>query len=316
MMSKRLIFTDAQQPFEIHKILVHTTGRLDNVLAVHLESFSRSRIQMIIRTGGCWVNDAPVSKPGLIVKVGDIVLLNIPKPQPAAIEPQDIPLDVIFEDENIIVINKPAGLVVHPSAGHERGTIVNAALAHAPFLRGINGEMRPGIVHRLDKDTSGVLLIAKNDDCQRWLQSQFKNREIVKRYIALVDGFPQTLQGRIEAPIFRDPHNRKKMAIAPDGKGRFAITEFRVKTKFQRHALLEINILTGRTHQIRVHLAALKIPVVGDRVYGHQNPSVEIERHFLHAQEISIRLLNQKSATTFIAPMPSELEKILINLRT
>lgn len=316
MINEKIEKKDSQNKGITRIITITTRGRLDSELAAELKDLSRSRIQTLIRSGNCCLNDSIVTKTGIGVVPGDIVTLNIPATIPAKIEPEDIPLDVIFEDENVLVINKAAGIVVHPSAGHDQGTIVNAAIAHAPLFKGINGELRPGIVHRLDKDTSGLLIIAKNDMSQRWLQAQFKNRELEKIYIALVDGFPATNTGRIEAPIYRDPRNRKRMAIAPEGKGRVAITEFKVIQKYDKHSLLEVNLLTGRTHQIRVHLAALKIPIAGDSLYGYRNPSIPINRHFLHAQKLKIRLPRQKSHVTFVAPLPPELEFILSQLRS
>jgi len=297
------------------QVVAQNSGRLDHILASQLTDLSRSRIQALIRAGECWVNEIKAIKTGMAVIAGDTIKLHLPNPIPVQILPQEIPLDIVFEDENVLIINKPAGMVVHPSAGHSSGTIVNAALAHTEFLQGINGEQRPGIVHRLDKNTSGILVIAKNDVSHRWLQAQFKNRDVEKIYITLIDGFPLTESGRIEAPIHRDPRNRQRMAIAPEGKGRPAITEFKVLQKFHKHSLLEVNLLTGRTHQIRVHLAALKIPVAGDSVYGRINPSIHIGRHFLHAQKITLRLPGQKIARTFIAPLPLELEKVLQELR-
>ncbi len=215
----------------------------------------------------------------------------------------------------MIVVNKAAGMVVHPAAGNWTGTLVNAALGHAPGLQAIGGQERPGVVHRLDKGTSGLIVLAKNDGAHHWLQDQFRLRTVKKIYLALVDGTPPTASGRIEAPIGRDPAHRKQMAIVPADKGREAITEYRTLEAFSKHTFLEIHPLTGRTHQIRVHAAFLKCPVVGDRVYGFKNPSFPIDRNFLHASSLSITLPGQSHPREFVAPLPGDLQRILALLR-
>jgi 23S rRNA pseudouridine1911/1915/1917 synthase len=214
-----------------------------------------------------------------------------------------------------MVVNKPAGMVVHPAIGHASGTLINAAMAHAPDLEGIGGEQRPGVVHRLDKDTSGLIIIAKNDPAHQWLVNQFRLRKVNKIYQALVDGHPPTPKGRIEAPIGRDPNNRQRMAVVSEDKGREAISEYFTLEVFLRHTLLEVHLLTGRTHQIRVHMAFLGCPIVADPVYGHRKLSTELGRQFLHAWKLTLVLPGEKEPRTFEAPLPADLETILHYLR-
>lgn len=249
------------------------------------------------------------------IEKGSRVEIVVPPAVPTELQPEAIPLDVIFENSDLMIVNKPAGMVVHPASGHSSGTLVNAALAHAPELEGIGGEQRPGIVHRLDKDTSGLIIIAKNERAHRWLQDQFRLRKVHKTYIALLDGKPPTVTGRVEAEIARDPAHRKQMAVVPDGRGREAVTEYRVVEQFPKHTLIEAYPLTGRTHQIRLHMAFLKCPIVGDTLYGHKRTSVDIERHFLHAVRISLVLPGEKAERTFTAALPEELTTILDQLR-
>jgi 23S rRNA pseudouridine1911/1915/1917 synthase len=229
---------------------------------------------------------------------------------------EHIPLDIVFENEDVIVVNKPAGMVVHPAAGHATGTLVHAVLGHDPDLEGIGGEDRPGVVHRLDKETSGLILLAKNDRAHHWLQDQFRLRKVAKTYIALVDGKPPSPTGRVEAAVGRDPSHRKQMAIVPNGKGRDAISEYRTLETFPAHTLLEFHPLTGRTHQIRVHCAFLGCPIVGDRVYGLKHPTIPIERHFLHAAKLQVRLPNEPDVREFDAPMGMDLLSALQALRS
>lgn len=290
--------------------------RLDIFLVEQLPEFSRTRLQNLVKNGLLTVDGAPVKKTGMKLERGMRVVLQIPPTQETDLIPEAIPLDIIFEDDDVMIVNKPAGMVVHPSAGHDSGTLVHAALAHAPEMEGIGGELRPGIVHRLDKDTSGLILLAKNDQALRWLQDQFKDREVQKSYIALVDGAPPTPKGRIEAPIGRDPSHRKKMAIVSPEKGRNAISEYRTLESFDKYTLLEVDIHTGRTHQIRLHCAFIGAPIAGDRLYGRRKQlTVDLSRQFLHAARITITLPNENEARTFEAPLPEELEKVLRVLR-
>jgi 23S rRNA pseudouridine1911/1915/1917 synthase len=289
--------------------------RLDKYLVQCLPEFSRSRIQGLIRDGFIMVNGIPVMKTGMVIEGGNQVEVHIPPPEPSGIIAEEIPLDILFENKDLLVINKPAGMVVHPAAGHADGTLVNAALAHLPDLEGIGGEQRPGVVHRLDKETSGLILLAKNDRSLQWLQNQFKTRRVKKVYFALVDGHPPTPQGRIEAAIGRDPSHRKQMAIVPDSRGREAVTEYFTVESFPLHTYLEVHPFTGRTHQIRLHLEFIGCPIVGDILYGHRKHTLEINRHFLHAARLTIRLPGESRERTFEAPLPAELVKILEFLR-
>ena len=288
--------------------------RLDVFLTASLPEFSRSRLQGLIRDGFITVDGEPVTKTGRYLEPGERVEIRIPPPVPSGLIAEDIPLDIIFENNDLLVVNKPAGMVVHPSPGHERGTLVHAALGHAPEMEGIGGEERPGIVHRLDKDTSGLIVIAKNEQTHRWLQDQFRTRTVEKVYLALVDGKPPTPRGRVEAPIGRNATQRKLMSVVPLEKGREAVSEYKTLESFPEHTLLEVHPLTGRTHQIRVHMAFLGCPVVGDTVYGKKKSTVDLNRHFLHAYKLRIILPNEKEPRVFEATLPSELQHVLDQL--
>lgn len=288
-----------------------TPQRLDKVLQAWMPELSRARWLGLIKDGFVLVNGDVARKGGQIVQSGDHILARIPPSQPTDLQPEAIPLKILYEDERVLVIDKPAGMVVHPAAGHERGTLVHAVLAHAPEIEGVGGEIRPGVVHRLDKDTSGILLMAKDARAHRWLQDQFRLRRAEKSYLALVDGKPPTPKGRIEAPIGRSTTERKRMAIVPPGKGRAAISEYRTLEVFPHHTLLEVHPLTGRTHQIRLHLQFIGCPVVGDRVYGRQKPTLPIHRHFLHAHQLTITLPGETQPRTFESPLPQDLTAIL-----
>jgi len=290
--------------------------RLDKYLVTCLPEFSRSRLQGLIRDNQVLVDGQVVTKTSHILNRGQKVVVSIPEPEPVGLIPEEIPLDVIYESDDLMIINKPAGMVVHPGAGHKTGTLVHAALAHAPELEGIGGELRPGVVHRLDKDTSGLILVAKNDRSHRWLQEQFRLRRVRKVYLALVDGTPPTPTGRIEAPIGRDPAHRRKMAVTTLQKGREAVTEYQTVETYAHHTLIEAHPLTGRTHQIRLHMAFLGCPIVADSLYGRRKPSLPLERHFLHATRLTILLPGQMEEQTFTAPLPADLEKIIQQLRT
>ena len=289
--------------------------RLDKFLVSRLPEFSRTRLQALIENGSILVNGIAARKGGQMISQGNMIHVHIPAPEPSGLVPEAIPLDIIYENENLLVVNKPAGMVVHPAAGHTSGTLVHAALAHAPEMVGIGGEKRPGVVHRLDRDTSGLILLAKNDQAYRWLQDQFRQRKTVKTYLALVEGKPPTPSGRIEAPVGRDRVHRMMMAVTGIKKGREAISEYRTLESFKEHTLLEVHPLTGRTHQIRVHLKFIGCPVAGDTVYGHRHVTIELNRQFLHAARLTILLPGETTPRTFEAPLPEELEKVLERLR-
>jgi len=288
--------------------------RLDKYITGWLADYSRSQIQKLIKEGCVRVNERAVLKTGAMLEQGDRIRIVLPEVKSAAIIPEEIPLDIIFENQDVIVVNKPAGMVVHPSAGHSEGTLVHAVLAHAPEMRGIGGEKRPGVVHRLDKNTSGLILMAKNDAAHRWLQKQFKDRKVEKWYIALTDGHPPTPKGRVDAPIGRDRSHRQRMSVVPLRHGRNAVTEYFTEKRFDAHSLLNVHLLTGRTHQIRVHLAFIGCPVAGDTVYGQRTPTIAIDRQFLHAARMSIVLPGETQARHFEAPLPKELQEILNTL--
>lgn len=289
--------------------------RLDKFLVEQLPEFSRARLQALIADGLVAVQGTPARKAGQIVENGQRIMVRIPPPAPGGLIPEDIPLEVVFENEDVLIVNKPAGMVVHPAAGHVSGTLVNAVLGYDPHMDGIGGEERPGLVHRLDKDTSGLIVLAKNDAAHRWLQDQFRLRKVEKTYLALVDGKPPTPSGRVEAAIGRDPRTRKKMGILPAHKGRAAISEYKTIESFKAHTLLEFRPLTGRTHQIRLHCAFLKCPIVGDEVYGKKNPSLKIGRHFLHAYRLQITLPGEQQPRSFEAGLPADLMIVLAGLR-
>jgi len=289
--------------------------RLDKFLTEALPEFSRSRIQGLIDNGCVDVNGHPARKTGQTLELGSNVTIRIPPPAPTNLVAEDIPLNIVFENDELMVVNKPAGMVVHPAAGHADGTLVNAVLGHDPDIEGIGGEERPGIVHRLDKQTSGLILIAKNERAHRWLQDQFRLRKVEKTYLALVEGKPPTPAGRVEAYIGRDPKHRKRMAIVSEKKGREAISEYQTLESYKSHTLLEFHPLTGRTHQIRLHCAFLKCPIVGDEVYGRKSQSIELDRHFLHAHRLKIVLPGDTTPKMFEAPLPDDLEQVLNQLR-
>ncbi len=288
-----------------------TPDRLDKFLVSTLPEFSRARLQGLITDGFVLINNVPAKKAGQLIEDGDDIEVRIPPPVPSGLVAENIPLDIIFENDDLIVVNKPAGMVVHPAAGHYSGTLVNAVLGYDPDLEGIGGEERPGLVHRLDKETSGLIILAKNERAHNWLQDQFRLRQVEKTYLALVDGKPPTPAGRVEAPIGRDPSHRKKMAIVSQGKGREAVSEYKTLESFKNHTLLEFHPHTGRTHQIRLHCQFLGCPIVGDAIYGKRAITVTIDRHFLHAAKLKIILPGEKTPRTFESELPEELKNVL-----
>ena len=289
---------------------------------------SRSEVQRWIKEGRVTLVGLP-AKASAKVAPGDAVLIDLPtEPLPAPIAAEALPLTILFEDEDLLVIDKPAAMVVHPAPGHSGGTLVNAVLHHCPTLAGVGGERRPGIVHRLDKDTSGLIVVAKNDRAHRSLQAQFKARTVYKEYLALLEGRLHPDRGRIVASIGRHPTERKQMAVfLPDAEtgltaGRAAVTEYQVlrvytapvygrSTSVASFTLVSAVLHTGRTHQIRVHFAWLKHPVVGDTLYGFHTPRLGIKRQFLHAHRLRLRLPGSGEEQEFVAPLPADLQSVL-----
>jgi 23S rRNA pseudouridine1911/1915/1917 synthase len=286
--------------------------RLDKAISDSLVHLSRAAIQRLIKGGQVLVNGR-TSKPSYRVELGDEVVVHIPHETPPEIKPEQMTLDVIFEDEHLLTLNKPAGMVVHPAYGHQSGTLVNAVLAYFPQNADVGGPDRAGIVHRLDKDTSGLILVAKSETIHNALQRQFKRRRVKKTYVALVEGHPIPREGLIDAPIGRDKHQRKRMAIVKSG--REARTAYRVGELFDEHSLIEVNPETGRTHQIRVHLAWLGYPVVGDRIYGYRRQRLLRHRHFLHASQLELRHPITEAPLSLSAPLPEDLATLLRRLR-
>lgn len=272
----------------MEKIVVDLENmRLDTYLAEKYSDLSRNTIQRLIEEGDVLVNNTK-KKTSYKVQTGDVIEVNIPEVKETNIKPEDIPIDVVYQDDDIIVVNKPKGLVVHPANGNPDGTLVNAIMAICKdSLSGIGGELRPGIVHRLDKDTSGLLIIAKNDKAHINMSNQIKNREVKKIYIALVKGIIGEDEATIDMPIGRSTKDRKKMAVRKDGKE--AITHFKVIKRYKKYTLLEVKIDTGRTHQIRVHMAEIGHPVVGDMVYSNGKNEFGVEGQMLHAKSLDFK---------------------------
>lgn len=270
---------------------VETTDRLDRYLAEHLADLSRSRLQQLIELGLVQVNGHICTSKKATVKVGDRIQVNIPAVQPLELKPEEIPLDILYEDDSLLIINKPAGLVVHPAPGHSSGTLVNALLAHCPNLPGIGGVQRPGIVHRLDKDTTGAIAIAKTDLAQQHLQAQLKAKTARREYLGIVYGAPNAESGTIDLPIGRHPIDRKKMAIVPiEKQGRTAVTHWQVKERLGNYTLMHFQLETGRTHQIRVHAAHIGHPIVGDPVYSsNRSVGVNLSGQALHAWRLTLQ---------------------------
>ncbi|MGD9877033.1 RluA family pseudouridine synthase [Desulfococcus sp.] len=297
--------------------------RLDAFLGTILPDCSRSYAAQLIRTGRITLFQRK-AKPSHRLRPGDEILARIPPPEPAHIPPEPIPLDIIYQDDFLIVLNKPAGMVVHPAPGHSSGTLVNALLHHCPDLPGIGGEVRPGIVHRLDKDTTGLLVVAKTADAHTDLSAQFKSRRVGKKYLVLVHDHMATDSGSIDRPIARHPSNRKKMAVTM-GSGRHALTRWRRLEHLAEASLLEVDLLTGRTHQIRVHFSAIHHPVIGDPIYsssnwGNHSPKVRrliqpVRRQMLHALEIRFKHPESGADICFSAPPPPDMLELICALR-
>ena len=280
--------------------------RLDKYVCQQLPELSRARVQKLIADGHITVNDRP-AKPGLKLNIGDKIKVIVPPPPPQKPLPEAMPLNIIYEDEDLLILDKPAGLTVHPAPGHPGHTLVNALLARFPHLAGVGDALRPGIVHRLDKDTSGLMLVAKNSSAQANLIGQFKSHSVTKAYLALVKGHLTPETGIIEANIGRDPRHRQRMAIVEGG--REARTEYQVIKYIRGYTLLEVRPETGRTHQIRVHLGAIGFPVVGDKIYGVK--SLLVPRQFLHASRLGFSLPATGEYVEFKSELPADLEKAL-----
>ena len=305
--------------------------RLDAVVATHLPDCSRSLAANLIGMHNILVDNQP-QKPGYRVKAGDQIIARIPEPEPIEYLPEPIPLDILYQDSDIVVLNKQAGLVVHPAPGHSSGTLVNALLYHCPDLEGIGGRIRPGIVHRLDKDTSGTMVVAKNADALEIMAAQFKARSVSKIYLALVYGELKKNTGTIDLPIGRHPVHRKQMSTTTR-KGRQAVTSWRVRERFQDLTLLELTLETGRTHQIRVHCSTMDHPIVGDPVYRPRKlfknlnrkpeplpaPIIDllkaIPRQMLHAWQLGFNHPRTKERLSFKSPLPEDMAELMKKLR-
>lgn len=288
--------------------------RVDKLLAELLEDFTRSRIQKIAESGLLLINGSPV-KVNYKLKVGDEIVLHVEPPQEVDIVAEDIPLDIVYEDEEMLVVNKPQGMVVHPAAGNYSGTLVNALMAYCgDSLSGINGEKRPGILHRIDKDTSGLLLVAKTDRAHRSLAEQIKAHSLTRAYQALVHGNFKEEGGTIDAPIGRHPIDRKKMTITTI-HAREAVTHFRVLERFGRFTYIECRLETGRTHQIRVHMSQNGHPIVGDKTYGVKKEDFHLGGQLLHAYKVGFIHPVTEEYMEFTSGLPQYFEKVLKNLR-
>jgi len=301
------VIVDAPQAGQRLDLFVSTGGALGVV--------SRSRVLRLLKEGHILVNGQP-KKGGYRLQSGDVVTAVMPPCEPCLLAPEDVPFDVLHEDADVIVISKPPGVVVHPAAGHATGTLVHGLLHHCCDLSGISGIQRPGIVHRLDKDTSGVMVVAKNDRVHQCLIEQFKDRQIEKMYLALLAGQLAEASGRIALPIGRHPIDRKKMAVRQEG-GREAVTRWRARETFSRFTLVEVVLETGRTHQIRVHMAAIGHPVAGDSLYGNSRRPVppDLARQFLHSHVLGLVQPTTGERLRFVAPLWPDLEAVLAALR-
>ncbi|MGI6627307.1 MAG: RluA family pseudouridine synthase [Bacillota bacterium] len=298
--------------------------RLDTYVAKQVPgSLSRSKVQTLIGEGRVTLNGAVVRKPSVKVKTNDVIEVRIPPPRTLNVEAQDIPLDIIYEDNSVLVINKPRGMVVHPGAGHREGTLVNAILGYCPEIAGVGGEMRPGIVHRLDKDTTGLLVVAKNEPALRFLQAQMKARKVKREYLALCRGSLRQDSGTINAPIGRHPVDRKRMAVLKPkhgvmlrGRAREAVTEWKVVTRFGcAYTLVIARLHTGRTHQIRVHMSYIGHPVAGDLVYGRTGRELGLLGQALHAFRLGLFLgESYNEFQEFTAPLPKDFSRVLLSL--
>lgn len=294
-----------------------SASRLDSYLSRKNPDLSRSRIQQLIEQGNVQLNGEICNSKKATLKRGDFIVLEIPQPEPLELQPEDIPLDILYEDEQIIILNKPAGLVVHPAPGHPNGTLVNALLAHCPNLPGIGGVQRPGIVHRLDKDTTGAIAIAKTEVAHHSLQAQLKAKTARREYLGVVYGTTKEESGTISLPIGRHPKERKKMAVVPVEKGgREAVTHWQIKERLGNYTLMHFQLETGRTHQIRVHSAQIGHPIVGDSVYSSgRSVGVNLPGQALHAWKLQLQHPVKHELVEVIAPLPQVFSTLLQVLR-
>ncbi|HVU30721.1 MAG TPA: RluA family pseudouridine synthase [Sphingomicrobium sp.] len=296
----------------------HSGWRLDRALADAVPTLSRERLKSLIRSGAVQSRGAAVRDPAIKVKGDEALRLLVPEPRPAHNEPQDIPLTILFEDEHLLVVDKPAGLVVHPAAGNLDGTLVNALRHHCSGrLSGIGGVARPGIVHRIDKDTSGLLVVAKTDVAHEGLARQFAAHSIDRRYLAIVDGVPRVPSGTVDAPLARSATNRKKISIVEGERGKRAVTHWKRLEALHGSALVECRLETGRTHQVRVHMASIGHPLLGDPVYGRAGRThgkvlkeLGFERQALHAAELGFTHPVTKNRLSFSSPMPTDMQEL------
>lgn len=307
-----------QQIIAVELRAAHAGWRLDRALADAVPTMSRERLKSLVRSGALAGTNGPVRDPAHKVHGGEAFTLEVPAPAPAHNEAQDIPLRVVFEDEHLLVVDKPAGLVVHPAAGNFDGTLVNALLHHCGgSLSGIGGVARPGIVHRIDKDTSGLLLVAKTDVTHEGLARQFAAHSIERRYLAIVNGMPKTVEGTIDAALARSDANRKKIAIVAEGRGKRAVTHWRRLQPLRDSALIECRLETGRTHQVRVHMTSIGHPLLGDPVYGGNAKAhrallkdLDFERQALHAARIGFIHPVSKARLSFDSPLPPDMQEL------
>lgn len=304
-------------PSTQHSALVEEPERLDKAIADHFTDISRSYAAKLVEAGAVLVNGLVISKPSQKLKAGDLLFVDLPAPQPSGLTAEDIPLNVVYEDADLLVVDKPSGMVVHPAPGHSGGTLVNALLAHIPGLElDMGDETRPGIVHRLDKDTSGLIVVAKRRAAHEALSRQMAARSMLKEYVAVVEGKPTPPSGVVDAPIARDPRDRQRMAVV--AHGRSARTRYATERDLGRYTLIKAALETGRTHQIRVHMASMSHSVLGDPVYGKhtlKDASVlGLKRQFLHARKLGLTLPSTGEWREFESPLPEDLQVVLERL--
>ena len=306
------------QTIDVRLESAHAGWRLDRALAAAIPTLSRERLKALIRSGAVELGGTAVRDPAAKVSGVEALQVAVPEPTPAHNEPQDIPLKIVFEDEHLLIVDKPAGLVVHPAAGNFDGTLVNALLHHCGgSLSGIGGVARPGIVHRIDKDTSGLLVVAKTDVAHEGLAKQFAAHSIDRRYVAIVNGVPKSSEGSVDAPLARSASNRKKMAIVEGGRGKVAVTHWRRLSVLKDAALVECRLETGRTHQVRVHMASIGHPLIGDPVYGRPAKmhgkllnELQFRRQALHATELGFTHPATKHRLSFSSAMPPDMQEL------